>query len=98
MRSVPCILGEQIELDCILDILQSDNDSKNLPRKIDEYFSSKSCLYNNRLLMSKACKNAIKFNDELDISTQEKLVSQLLHCEHPLYCVHGRISSKNSSQ
>jgi len=40
--------------------------------------------------MSKSCKNAIKFNDKLDNVTSQKLVLQLLHCEHPLYCVHGK--------
>lgn len=39
--------------------------------------------------MSKACKNAIKFNDKLDPTLPDRLISQLLYCEHPLYCVHG---------
>ena len=57
----------------------------------EKFFSNKKFLNQimNRILMMKACKNAIKFNDEIDIQTLERLVSQLLHCEHPLYCVHG---------
>jgi DNA mismatch repair ATPase MutL len=44
------------------------------------------------VLMSKSCKNAIKFNDELDDKTSLDLISQLKHCNHPLYCIHGRNS------
>ena len=40
--------------------------------------------------MSKSCKNAIKFNDKLDNKTSQQLLLQLLYCDHPLYCVHGK--------
>ena len=42
------------------------------------------------VIRSKACRNAIKFNDELDIVYMKKLIEELSFCKNPFLCAHGR--------
>lgn len=44
------------------------------------------------ILMSKACKNAIKFNDRLNRKQISLLKENLGQCDYPFVCVHGRNS------
>ena len=44
------------------------------------------------VLMSKACKNAIKFNDKINKKQAELLKNNIGKCEFPFVCVHGRNS------
>jgi len=41
-------------------------------------------------LASLACHSSIKFNEILDINLQKALVNDLLKCENPYHCPHGR--------
>lgn len=43
-----------------------------------------------RIIMSKSCKNAIKFNDQLSLTTMLKLINELAKCHFPMFCIHGR--------
>ncbi|KAL4460696.1 hypothetical protein ABPG72_009418 [Tetrahymena utriculariae] len=43
-------------------------------------------------IMSKACKGAIKFNEELNSNQMDLLIKNIKLCEFPFYCVHGRSS------
>lgn len=38
----------------------------------------------------KACRSAIKFGDEIDISEQEEILKELEKCQEPFHCAHGR--------
>ena len=42
------------------------------------------------VIKSKACRNAIKFNDELDTLYMKKLLNELSLCKNPFLCAHGR--------
>ena len=42
------------------------------------------------VIRSKACRNAIKFNDELDPFFMKKLLEELNLCKNPFLCAHGR--------
>lgn len=41
---------------------------------------------------SRACKEAIKFGDQLDIAQCQELVKKLSRCVYPFQCAHGRPS------
>ena len=42
------------------------------------------------VIRSKACRNAIKFNDELDKFFMKKMLEELSFCKNPFLCAHGR--------
>ena len=42
------------------------------------------------VIRSKACRNAIKFNDELDSHFMKKMLEELSFCKNPFLCAHGR--------
>ena len=42
------------------------------------------------VIKSKACRNAIKFNDELDSLFMKKMIEELSFCKNPFLCAHGR--------
>ena len=42
------------------------------------------------VIRSKACRNAIKFNDELDTFFMKKMLEELSFCKNPFLCEHGR--------
>ncbi|KAM5469758.1 DNA mismatch repair protein [Microsporum audouinii] len=44
------------------------------------------------LIISRACRSAIMFNDELSIAECQNLVSRLAKCAFPFQCAHGRPS------
>lgn len=49
-------------------------------------------------LASIACKSAIKGNDKLSLTEYESLIQQLLLCEDPYHCPHGRPTMIRMSQ
>ena len=42
------------------------------------------------VIKSKACRNAIKFNDELDRNFIKNMIVELSLCDNPFLCEHGR--------
>lgn len=38
----------------------------------------------------KACRNAVKFGDFLDVNFICYLINEMMRCEHPFICAHGR--------
>ena len=42
------------------------------------------------VIKSKACRNATKFNDELDSLFMKKMIEELSFCKNPFLCAHGR--------
>lgn len=83
----PVLFGE------IIDFEKSSSD-------FIEFFEEKPDSSNNKnyqfpkiidvVLMFKACKNAIKFNDKINEKEVDILKKNLRKCEFPFVCVHGR--------
>ena len=42
------------------------------------------------IIKSKACRNSVKFNDELDKNFIKKMIYELSFCKNPFLCAHGR--------
>lgn len=42
------------------------------------------------IIRSKACRNAVKFNDELENNYIKELINELSLCNNPFLCAHGR--------
>lgn len=45
---------------------------------------------NHKYLATKACHQSVRFNENLSISQLQKIVDDLLICEQPYHCPHGR--------
>lgn len=58
---------------------------KNFNEKKDNIFTPFDFV-----IKSKACRNAIKFNDELDNTFMKLLITELSLCKNPFLCAHGR--------
>lgn len=62
------------------------------------YFKGENCKNHryapivDQIIMSKACKNAIKFNDKLSKKQILLLKNNIGHCTFPFVCIHGRNS------
>lgn len=83
----PALFGEIIDFEKnfsdFLEFFEEKPDSSNnknyqFPKVIDV------------VLMFKACKNAIKFNDKINEKEVDILKRNLRKCEFPFVCVHGR--------
>jgi DNA mismatch repair ATPase MutL len=46
-----------------------------------------------RILMSRACRSAVKFGDALSMEQMRAIVSRLAACRFPFQCAHGRPTS-----
>lgn len=80
IRSLPLWIT-QVDIEAfLLDILDSALEEKSAD--IQEIRKA--------ALASLACHSSIKFNEHLSYSAQQSLVSELLNCENPYHCPHGR--------
>jgi DNA mismatch repair protein MutL len=80
IRSIPRWLtntDEQKAIDDIVDYFENEQNKteEDLRRKI---------------LASLACHSSIRFNDALSVDQMQKLVNDLMLCEQPYHCPHGR--------
>ena len=80
LKEVPYFLGKLNPKRLFLDIL--DN-LKNLG-------NGKTTEVKHNTIATKACKSAIKGNDELQLSEMIKLVEDLRYIDDPFHCPHGR--------
>ena len=88
--SVPIIFDKIHKIETLMEIFSFiinniDNFWKNFnnkERNILEPFDN--------VIRSKACRNAIKFNDELDSHFMKKMLEELSFCKNPFLCAHGR--------
>ncbi|RVU54147.1 DNA mismatch repair endonuclease MutL [Anaerosphaera multitolerans] len=79
IREVPVIFGETPHIDFIYDAIASlDKDIKS-GYEVDPY-----------KIMRKACKSAVKAGDKLSTDEINKLIKDLIKCENPYTCPHGR--------
>lgn len=80
LKEVPYFLGKLDSKRLFLDIL--DN-LKNLG-------SGKTTEVKHNAIATKACKSAVKGNDELQLNEMIKLVEDLRYIDDPFHCPHGR--------
>lgn len=81
------IINTVVHLDSLISYLEQLEKCNNKcinENEIPEY------LHN--ILKSKACRNAIMFNDELSIEQCKELILKLSECNYPFMCAHGRPS------
>lgn len=76
VRAIPPILSRNDIKDIIKDII--DIGAKYVNKKKDE------------MIKLISCKGAIKAHEKLSIFEMEELIAQLLKCENPYTCPHGR--------
>ncbi|MDO5041785.1 MAG: DNA mismatch repair protein MutL, partial [Peptoniphilus sp.] len=73
------LFGKNLNKNIIYDIINSlDNISKSA-YETDPY-----------IIMKKACKAAVKAGDKLSHLEIESLIKQLINCQNPYTCPHGR--------
>ena len=88
--TVPIIFDKIHKIEVLMDIFSY------IINNIDNFWKS----FNNKernvlepfdfIIRSKACRNAIKFNDELDTFFMKKMLEELSFCKNPFLCAHGR--------
>ena len=88
--SVPIIFDKIHKIEVLIEIFS------NIINNIENYW--KWFINKNRnilepfdlIIKSKACRNAVKFNDELDKIFIKNLIYELSFCKNPFLCAHGR--------
>lgn len=74
-----------IHIDSLLSYLEQLGKSNN--KCVNDYEIPE---YLNNILKSKACRNAIMFNDILSVEECKDLINKLSECNYPFMCAHGR--------
>ena len=100
--SVPVIFDKIHKIEVLIELFS------NIINNIENYW--KWYINKNRnilepfdsIIKSKACRNAVKFNDELENNFIKKMIYELSFCKNPFLCAHGRhnyfIKYKNSTK
>ena len=78
VRAIPSIVGSNFE-DFLRQSLQEVNENLTSAYQVNPY-----------ALMKKACKVAVKANEKLSSIEVKQLVKDLVNCEDPYTCPHGR--------
>lgn len=79
VREIPIIFGEAVKVNFIYEIIDSLERINNSTYEVDPY-----------KIMKKACKAAIKAGDKISPIEVNALIKDLLNCENPYSCPHGR--------
>jgi DNA mismatch repair protein MutL len=82
VRTVPVVLGRQVEQAVIEDIISDLLEERGGPASAGERKELITTII--------ACRGAIKAGDMLSQDQMERLVAQLFTCEQPYTCPHGR--------
>ena len=88
--SVPIIFDKIHKIEVLLEIFS------NIINNIENFWKwyinkSRNILEPFDLVIkSKACRNAVKFNDELDKKFMKNMIYELSFCKNPFLCAHGR--------
>ncbi len=80
IRSLPQWISNTDEKKAIDDIVEFFEDEQN---KTEEDLRKK-------VLASLACHSSIRFNDSLSLGQMQQIVNDLLQCDQPYHCPHGR--------
>ncbi|MGA1848751.1 MAG: DNA mismatch repair endonuclease MutL [Thermoplasmatota archaeon] len=89
IRGLPQFMGRTEAHTVITDLL-TGNESHEGCSPPDIEFQPKDLPIKERLLALTACRGAIKAHDGLSLREMEDLILDLLRCEVPLHCAHGR--------
>ncbi|CDZ74936.1 DNA mismatch repair protein MutL [Peptoniphilus sp. ING2-D1G] len=79
LRQYPVLFGKNLNKNFVYDIISSLDDISQSAYETDPY-----------IIMKKACKAAVKAGDKLSHMEIESLIKQLINCENPYTCPHGR--------
>lgn len=86
--------GSTLKIDALPTFLKSDDPERFLQEVIDEIRASSEKMSKLRLgedmIASTVCRQAVKANDQLHDAELQKLLEDLLSCDMPYCCPHGR--------
>ncbi|MEA3559255.1 MAG: DNA mismatch repair endonuclease MutL [Candidatus Thermoplasmatota archaeon] len=89
LRALPEFMGK-MEAHTVLTDLLTGNESHEGCSPPDQEFTPMDLPIRERVLALTACRGAIKAHQNLSLKEMEDLISDLLKCEVPLHCAHGR--------
>jgi DNA mismatch repair protein MutL len=89
VRGLPQFMGKTEAHEVVKDIL-TGNESHEGCSPPDREFQPYDLPIRERLLALTACRGAIKAHQSLSLKEMEDLLDDLLSCEVPLHCAHGR--------
>jgi len=81
VKTVPLLLGKVDNKNTVYEIL--DQVMEAMPQKNINTLKE-------QLIITTACRNAIKAGDDIPIEAQQALLTELLNCKNPFTCPHGR--------
>jgi len=89
IRGLPRFMG-RTEAHTVIGDLLTGNESHEGCSPPDMEFQPGDLPLKERLIALTACRGAIKAHDGLSLKEMEDLIMDLLRCEVPLHCAHGR--------
>jgi DNA mismatch repair protein MutL len=89
IRGLPQFMGQTEAHEVVRDLL-TGNESHEGCSPPDQEFQPFDLPIRERILALTACRGAIKAHKPLSLREMEDLLSDLLSCEVPLHCAHGR--------
>ncbi|MGA1793242.1 MAG: DNA mismatch repair endonuclease MutL [Thermoplasmatota archaeon] len=89
IRGLPHFMGRTEAHEVVRDLL-SGNESHDGCSPPDMEFQPLDLPMKDRLIALTACRGAIKAHQPLSLKEMEDLLHELLQCEVPLHCAHGR--------
>jgi DNA mismatch repair protein MutL len=89
IRGLPQFMGRTEAHEVVRDLL-TGNESHDGCSPPDQEFQPFDLPIKERLLALTACRGAIKAHKPLSLREMEDLLADLLSCEVPLHCAHGR--------
>ncbi|MBN1390944.1 MAG: DNA mismatch repair endonuclease MutL [Candidatus Thermoplasmatota archaeon] len=89
LRGLPRFMGRTEAHEVVRDLLMG-NESHEGCSPPDAEFEPGDLPLKDRLIALTACRGAIKAHQPLSLREMEDLLSDLLKCEVPLHCAHGR--------
>lgn len=89
LRALPEFMG-RMEAHTVLKDLLTGNETHEDCSPPDPDFTPDDLPIKERIVALTACRGAIKAHQKLSLKEMEDLISDLLECEVPLHCAHGR--------
>lgn len=86
LQSLPVVAGETLTVEDFIEFCDQIQSHFSLPDTAQQPPAVQ------RILMSKACRNAVKFGESLSWEKCQELIDQLKLCSLPFQCAHGRPS------
>ncbi|MGA1821276.1 MAG: DNA mismatch repair endonuclease MutL [Thermoplasmatota archaeon] len=89
IRALPTFMGRMEAHQVLLD-LASGNEYHDDCTPPDRQFLPVDIPLKDRIIALSACRGAVKAHDQLSLNEMEDLLHDLLNCEIPMHCAHGR--------